>query len=657
MNLKCFLTDHLHIIFLFSIIESKLIKYDFTVRRIISNPDGYPRPVIVLHHTNSSWNIDRPFPCPSIEANLGDQLEILVRNELNDQSTSIHFHGLHMLDNPWADGTEDVTQCPIEPHQTFLYQFNVTQSGTFWYHSHHAQQYADGLVGPLIIHDDPIERNYSYNRSNDYTMIFQEWYHETWSDLMAAYQGPFNSYQGFIPIYPWPPTSFLLNGHGKFNCRTRNCQTNETWRDQCGDEWPIQCIPLRDSFLGQCQPNLHQADEFYCPQGQQIRLRIINAASGIPLRIYIDQHNLTIVARDSLPIHPITVTHLHVPIGQRIDVIVQCSANDPTTIYKIYFSSRNSLQPPHLITGPTPTMWIEAHLIYSQSKMLKYSSENIIEQFKDTNPDDPFFEYKYLRPQQYRRSSAAKQRIILSYDVHWNNRPSIDALEEWGINNITYAKPKQPILQGIYLKEKLNDILAESSIGRVNNIHETHLYHIEYQQTYEILLINEDVQQHPWHIHGYTVDFIAAGKLPNLPPIICNNNRTKRTKEQQRKFYIQALNDILPSLDSQPEVITVGDSFNSPRQSYVLFRFTANNGGPWFFHCHMDWHISPGLALVFSVEQNKTYQSIIQSPPKQFPICYSKTFSLDLLSNRSSYRYLNIWIGFRFIILLSINLL
>jgi len=37
----------------------------------------------------------------------------------------------------WADGTSGVTQCPISPENSFLYQFTATdQAGTFWYHSH-----------------------------------------------------------------------------------------------------------------------------------------------------------------------------------------------------------------------------------------------------------------------------------------------------------------------------------------------------------------------------------------------------------------------------------------------------------------------------------------------------------------------------------------
>ncbi|CAF4456335.1 unnamed protein product, partial [Adineta steineri] len=43
------------------VIETALVEYDFIVRTIPSNPDGYPRPVIIMHNANSSWDVNRPF--------------------------------------------------------------------------------------------------------------------------------------------------------------------------------------------------------------------------------------------------------------------------------------------------------------------------------------------------------------------------------------------------------------------------------------------------------------------------------------------------------------------------------------------------------------------------------------------------------------------
>jgi iron transport multicopper oxidase len=54
----------------------------------------------------------------------------------------------------WADGPAFVNQCPIAPGHSFLYDFAAPgQAGTFWYHSHLAAQYCDGLRGPMVIYD------------------------------------------------------------------------------------------------------------------------------------------------------------------------------------------------------------------------------------------------------------------------------------------------------------------------------------------------------------------------------------------------------------------------------------------------------------------------------------------------------------------------
>ena len=615
-----------------SLIEAKLVEYDLVVRTIPSNPDGYPRSVIITHHANSSWDIDRPFPGPLIQANLGDRLRIRITNLLRDQPTAIHFHGLHMFKNPWADGTEYVTQCPIDPHQSFTHEFEVTQTGTFWYHSHNGQQYADGLVGPMIFHKDAIENNYHYGK-NDYVLMLQEWYHESWPDLMTAYQGPHGAYRGSVPMYPWPPTSFLINGHGQFDCRLRDCPSNDTWKDECGRFWPSECTPLRSPFFGACQPNLHPFDQFYCPPGEQIRLRLINAASGIPFRFWIKEHNLTIVARDSLEILPINVSHLHIHIGQRLDVIVQCDA-DPSKDYQIFVASRNSFKPAHLITGPTPTMWTEAVLTYSQrnssrQRTASTTTRESIERIIKINPDDSFFEYKYFKPIEPRLARPAMERVTLSFNYHRNTRVGIDAFEEWVINNITYEPSKEPLLQGNYLDGHHRSILADEHPGRVNNIYATHIHDFEWGQTYEVLMINDDVQPHPWHLHGYSVDFIRAARLPSFAPASCNQTRQRRRRDTL------SLESILPPLNSTPAVLTVGDSFNVPRESYVLFRFTANNPGPWFLHCHMDWHMSPGLAMVFSVGKNQSYGDLVDPPPDYFSRCGPRQRLLKSLPSHS----------------------
>lgn len=65
-----------------------------------------------------------------------------------------HSHGISQLHSNQMDGTAYVTQCPIAPEESFLYNFTAyDQVGTYWYHSHYAIQYCDGLRGAFIIRD------------------------------------------------------------------------------------------------------------------------------------------------------------------------------------------------------------------------------------------------------------------------------------------------------------------------------------------------------------------------------------------------------------------------------------------------------------------------------------------------------------------------
>ena len=60
------------------------------------------------------------FPCRVWQVCEGDRVVVWVKNELNDDATtSIHWHGLYQRGTPYRDGTAHITQCPIQPHETF----------------------------------------------------------------------------------------------------------------------------------------------------------------------------------------------------------------------------------------------------------------------------------------------------------------------------------------------------------------------------------------------------------------------------------------------------------------------------------------------------------------------------------------------------------
>lgn len=93
------------------------VTYDFNVGWVRANPDGaFERPTIGI---NGQW------PIPRIEANVGDNVVVHVTNQLGNQTTSLHFHGLFMNGTNHMDGPVQVTQCAIPPGGSFTYDFTV----------------------------------------------------------------------------------------------------------------------------------------------------------------------------------------------------------------------------------------------------------------------------------------------------------------------------------------------------------------------------------------------------------------------------------------------------------------------------------------------------------------------------------------------------
>jgi len=121
-----------------------------------------------------AYAFNHQVPGPRIELRQGDRVRIYVTNHL-PESTSVHWHGLVVPNG--MDGPAEVTQAPIQPGATFTYTFDVTQAGTFFYHSHDNpdRQQALGEYGALIVEpaEPSVDAAYKYNY--DMPIQLQEW--------------------------------------------------------------------------------------------------------------------------------------------------------------------------------------------------------------------------------------------------------------------------------------------------------------------------------------------------------------------------------------------------------------------------------------------------------------------------------------------------
>ncbi|AEO64812.1 multicopper like protein [Thermothielavioides terrestris NRRL 8126] len=238
-------------------------------------PDGQPK-------TDGQY-FNGTYPGPLIEACWGDEIVVHVTNRGDSKNgTTVHWHGMRQLNTNEMDGVNGITQCPIAPGDTFTYKFRATQYGHTWYHSHYSMQYADGVVGPLVIHG-PSSLDWDVDLG---PVLLTDWIHD------SAYNG-FSTME--IPGKAFYVDSILVNGHGHFNCSPALSDN-----DCAGSYWETSFVP-----------------------GKKHRMQLVNTGFNYPIIFSIDQHNLTVIANDLVAIEPFTVPSLTISPGQRYTIVVE----------------------------------------------------------------------------------------------------------------------------------------------------------------------------------------------------------------------------------------------------------------------------------------------------------------------------------------------
>jgi CopA family copper-resistance protein len=249
--------------------------------------------------------INGTIPGPLVRLREGQTARLTVVNDL-DEDSSIHWHGLIL---PFQmDGVPGVSFPGIKPRSTFVYEFPVVQSGTYWYHSHSGLQEQLGHYGPIVIDPagaDPIgyEREHVIVLSDHSRLspeaIFRKlkvnpghfnMQRQTLSGLLAGKDQPLKERieWGAMRMDPTDVADvsgstyqFLVNGYGP------------------RDNWTALFAP-----------------------GERVRLRIVNASAMSIFNLRIPGLRMTVVQADGLNVVPTEIDEFQIGVAETYDVIV-----------------------------------------------------------------------------------------------------------------------------------------------------------------------------------------------------------------------------------------------------------------------------------------------------------------------------------------------
>ena len=203
------------------------------------------------------WCYGGSVPGPEIRVRQGDRLRVVLHNGLGEDTT-IHWHGLRLPNA--MDGVPGLTQPPVRPGESFAYEFDAVDAGTFWYHPHSnsLEQVGRGLYGVLVVEEgEPALRV-----DRDVTWVLDDWRMTQEAQLAGGFDNAHD----------------MSHGGRLGNAATVNGAIRS---------------------------------EFAVRSGERIRLRLVNAANARIFALEFPDHRPVVVALDGQPVEP------HEPEGGR----------------------------------------------------------------------------------------------------------------------------------------------------------------------------------------------------------------------------------------------------------------------------------------------------------------------------------------------------
>lgn len=224
------------------------------------------------HPDTEVWAYNGTTPGPVLRVRQGDRLRVEVANAL-EADTTVHWHGIRL---PHAmDGVPHLTQPPIRPGESFVYEFECADAGTFWYHPHaeSAEQLGRGLCGALIVEERepvPVDR--------DLTWVLSDWRLD--------------------------PTGAIVDNFGDLHDASHDGRLGNT-------------VTINGRI----------PETFAVRAGERLRLRLINVANARIFALDFADHAPAIVALDGHPVAPHAPPEGRIVLGpgMRADIVLDCN--------------------------------------------------------------------------------------------------------------------------------------------------------------------------------------------------------------------------------------------------------------------------------------------------------------------------------------------
>jgi FtsP/CotA-like multicopper oxidase with cupredoxin domain len=554
MNIKCLI-----IILLVSVAVAgqKVVRYDLYVKDTVVNFNGKQKRAIA---------VNGQIPMPTLTFTEGDTAEIHVYNELKNETTSLHWHGL-LLPNK-EDGVPNLTQMPIEPNTTHIYRFPIMQHGTHWYHSHSGLQEQIGMYGNFVMLKK--QKDPSFRKGIDdlptVPVVLSEWtdykaenvhrmLHNA-TDWFAIRKNATQSYSEAIKAGYFKTK--LLN-EGK---RMLAMDVSDVYYDKI--------------FMnGKPSTDIKTIDGKPLKAGDKVRLRISNGGASSYFWLRYAGGKMTVVANDGNDVEPVEVDRFIIAVSETYDVVITIPAE--STAFEFLATTEDRTNSASIYFGDGIKQ-----LISPMQRLKYFEGMKMMNSMMKMNGDLDDMGMKMSLNQM-------DMNVVMYPEITGNfkskqtdddpNRYNANSLAD--IVTLNYSMLKSPTKTTLPINAPVKELKFELT-GNMNRyvwsmdnkvVSESEKILIKKGENVKIIIYNGSMMRHPMHLHGH--DFrLLNGKADYAP--------------------LKNIVDIMPMETDTLE-------------------FNANAEGDWFFHCHILYHMMSGMGRVLTYE-NQAPNPLIPNP-------------------------------------------
>ena len=481
-------------------------------------------------------------PGPVIEATEGDTLRATFCNKMAVES-SVHWHGI-LLPNE-QDGVPYLNSPPIKAGQCLTYEFPITHSGTYWYHSHTGLQEQRGVYGALVFH--PKKKGHM-QADHDHTVVLSDWNDEN-------------------PMR----TMHNLKRDGDFYARKKD--TLQSWdkvlscgwdavTDRLKSAW-IRMGPMDVSDVGYDAFLANGEKKFTLPDiqhGDKVKLRLVNAGASSFFTAQFAGGAMTVVAADGVDVKPFKVERLLMGTAETYDVIVsmphdghayelRATAQDGTGYSStILGNSADIVNAPDI---PRQNICQAAdHSMHDMKGMDHSTTDHSAMKHDDT--DKPQMDHSKMDHSGHAGHVMPPKEMTVHKAM--NGYDLLRAMESTKLDD---SRPWQDIK--LEMTGSMNDYLWSFNETLFSDAEPLKIHK---GNNVRITLTNQTMMAHPFHLHGHF--FRVLNKNDDESPLK-HTVIIKPGEERQIEFY-------------------------------------ASEDGDWLSHCHIAYHMAAGMTRIFKYD-------------------------------------------------------